>query len=142
MRRSLSRSNRHFRSASTRLPMGVSSNFRYWGDDRTLYVSHARGALLWDIDGNEYVDYRLGYGPAILGYGDPRVDAAGCARLAGHAGVRGSDRLPAEGERQHRRRDRAFAGFSSTEDDSDHESEITRHAYVGRVRVDAPGALP
>ena len=67
MRRSLSRSNRHFRSASTRLPMGVSSNFRYWGDDRTLYVSHARGALLWDIDGNEYVDYRLGYGPAILG---------------------------------------------------------------------------
>jgi glutamate-1-semialdehyde 2,1-aminomutase len=76
MRRSLTHSNRHFRVASTRLPMGVSSNFRYWGDDRTLYAHHARGALLWDLDGNEYVDYRLGYGPAILGYADPRVDAA------------------------------------------------------------------
>ena len=29
-----------------------------------------------DIDGNEYIDYRLAYGPIILGYGDPRVDAA------------------------------------------------------------------
>lgn len=31
---------------------------------------------MWDIDGNRYIDYRLGYGPSILGYGDPRVDAA------------------------------------------------------------------
>ena len=28
------------------------------------------------IDDNDYVDYRLGYGPAILGYADPRVDEA------------------------------------------------------------------
>lgn len=76
MRRSLTRSNEHFKKASTRLPMGVSSNFRYWGDDRTIYAHHARGGLLWDLDGNEYVDYRLGYGPAILGYADPRVDQA------------------------------------------------------------------
>jgi glutamate-1-semialdehyde 2,1-aminomutase len=76
MRRSLKRSNEHFRKASTRLPMGVSSNFRYWGDEKTLYADHGRGAHLWDIDGNEYIDYRLGYGPSILGYADPRVDAA------------------------------------------------------------------
>ena len=31
---------------------------------------------MWDIDGNEYIDYRMGYGPAILGYADPRVDEA------------------------------------------------------------------
>jgi len=79
MRRSLDRSNSHFRKASTRLPMGVSSNFRYWGDDKTLYADHARGARLWDIDDNEYIDYRLGYGPSILGYADERVDQA--ARL-------------------------------------------------------------
>lgn len=76
MRRSLTRSNEHFKKASTRLPMGVSSNFRYWGDEKTIYAHHARGALLWDLDGNEYIDYRLGYGPAILGYADPRVDQA------------------------------------------------------------------
>lgn len=76
MRRSLERSNAQFRKASTRLPMGVSSNFRYWGEEKTLYVDHARGARLWDLDGNEYIDYRLGYGPNILGYADQRVDEA------------------------------------------------------------------
>jgi len=76
MRRSLKRSNDHFRKASSRLPMGVSSNFRYWGEKRTLYADRGRGPLLWDVDGNEYIDYRLGYGPSILGYADPRVDGA------------------------------------------------------------------
>ncbi|HEX9770969.1 MAG TPA: aspartate aminotransferase family protein [Kiloniellales bacterium] len=81
MQRSLERSNAHFKKAVGRLPLGVASNFRYWGDDRTIYVSHGRGARLWDIDGNEYVDYRLGYGPAILGYADPRVDQAAWAGM-------------------------------------------------------------
>ncbi|MGA3157740.1 MAG: aminotransferase class III-fold pyridoxal phosphate-dependent enzyme [Steroidobacteraceae bacterium] len=76
MARDLSKSNAHFQKALTRLPLGVASNFRYWGDERTIYVKHGRGARITDIDGNSYVDYRLGYGPAILGYADPRVDAA------------------------------------------------------------------
>ena len=74
--RSLARSNRHFKMANERLPLGVSSNFRYWGDDQTIYVERGKGARVWDIDGNEYIDYRLAYGPIILGYGDSRVDAA------------------------------------------------------------------
>ncbi len=74
--RPLSKSNAQFRRAVQRLPLGVSSTFRYWGDDRTIYVHHGKGGRTWDIDGNGYVDYRLGYGPAILGYADDRVDAA------------------------------------------------------------------
>ena len=74
--RSLNRSNQHFRRAQRSLPLGVASNFRYWGDERTIYIDRGKGARLWDIDGNEYIDYRLGYGPAILGYADPRVDQA------------------------------------------------------------------
>ncbi len=76
MRRDLTKSNRHFKKASGKLPLGVASNFRYWGDERTIYVAKGQGARIWDIDGNAYVDYRLGYGPAILGYADPRVDQA------------------------------------------------------------------
>jgi len=75
-RRSLNRSNQHFRRAQRSLPLGVASNFRYWGDERTIYIDRGKGARLWDIDGNEYIDYRLGYGPSILGYADPRVDQA------------------------------------------------------------------
>jgi glutamate-1-semialdehyde 2,1-aminomutase len=81
MQRSLTRSNAHFKKASRRLPLGVASNFRYWGDDKTIYMSHGKGARIWDIDGNGYVDYRLGYGPAILGYADPRVDEAARAGM-------------------------------------------------------------
>lgn len=76
MTRSLAKSNAHFQKSLELMPLGVSSNFRYWGDDETIYVKHGRGARLWDIDGNSYIDYRLGYGPAILGHCHPEVDAA------------------------------------------------------------------
>jgi glutamate-1-semialdehyde 2,1-aminomutase len=74
--RDLSKSNAHFKKALKRLPLGVASTFRYWGEERTIYVHHGKGGRTWDIDGNCYVDYRLGYGPAILGYADDRVDEA------------------------------------------------------------------
>jgi len=74
--RDLTKSNAQFQRAIKRLPLGVASTFRYWGDDRTIYAHHGKGGRTWDIDGNNYVDYRLGYGPAILGYADDRVDAA------------------------------------------------------------------
>ncbi len=74
--RSLSRSNAHFKKAVGKLPLGVASNFRYWGDDETVYIDRGKGGRVWDIDGNEYIDYRLGYGPIILGYADERVDEA------------------------------------------------------------------
>ena len=74
--RQLKRSNQHFRLANSRLPLGVSSNFRYWGDDKTIYVKRGQGARVWDIDDNEYIDYRLAFGPVILGYADSRVDEA------------------------------------------------------------------
>ena len=79
--RVLERSNAHFRKAVDRLPLGVASNFRYWGDDRTIYIREGKGARVKDLDGNEYIDYRLGYGPIILGYGDERVDAAARAGM-------------------------------------------------------------
>ena len=76
MSRVLDKSHAHYRRALRRLPLGVASNFRFWGEDRTIYIKRGRGGRIVDIDDNEYVDYRLGYGPAILGYADPRVDEA------------------------------------------------------------------
>jgi glutamate-1-semialdehyde 2,1-aminomutase len=76
MARTLTRNNEHYQRALKRLPLGVASNFRFWGEGRTIYVKEGRGARITDLDGNVYVDYRMGYGPAILGYADARVDAA------------------------------------------------------------------
>jgi glutamate-1-semialdehyde 2,1-aminomutase len=75
-RRKMDKNRAHFQEAIKHLPLGVSSNFRYWGDDNTIFVKKGKGARLWDLDGNEYIDYRLGYGPAILGHCNDIVDAA------------------------------------------------------------------
>ncbi|MEW6223954.1 MAG: glutamate-1-semialdehyde 2,1-aminomutase [Chloroflexota bacterium] len=62
-----------YHRAMKTLPGGADSNFRSWGED-TVYVDRGKGGLVWDLDGNEYVDLRMGYGPVILGHGDDRVD--------------------------------------------------------------------
>lgn len=62
-----------YRRASRVLPGGTDSNFRAWGED-TVYVDRGKGAHVWDLDGNEYIDLRMGYGPVILGHADQRVD--------------------------------------------------------------------
>ncbi len=74
--RKLKKSNEMYRSASKLLPLGVSSNYRNWGADNTLYIKRGKGSHIWDVDDNEYIDFRLSYGPIILGYGDERVDQA------------------------------------------------------------------
>jgi glutamate-1-semialdehyde 2,1-aminomutase len=56
------------------IPLGVNSNFRYWGDGVTPYVDHAKGSHLWDVDDREYIDYRLAFGPVILGHAYEQVD--------------------------------------------------------------------
>ncbi len=62
-----------YRRALGTLPGGTDSNFRAWGED-TIYVDRGKGGRVWDIDGNEFIDLRMGYGPVILGHGDERVD--------------------------------------------------------------------
>jgi glutamate-1-semialdehyde 2,1-aminomutase len=56
------------------LPLGVNSNFRYWGEGITPYVKKASGAHLWDVGGNEFIDYRMAFGPIILGHAFEEVD--------------------------------------------------------------------
>jgi len=58
------------------MPQGVAENYRYWGEDQTVFVDSAKGCYFTDADGRTFVDFRLGYGPIILGYRDVRVDRA------------------------------------------------------------------
>ncbi len=64
-----------YQRAKAVIPYGVNSNFRYWGDDDTLVIARGQGAYIWDLDDRRYIDYRLGFGPVILGHAHPRVDA-------------------------------------------------------------------
>lgn len=64
-----------FRRATEVLVGGVNSPvraFRAVGGD-PIIVDHAAGALLWDADGNEYIDYVCSWGALILGHAHPKV---------------------------------------------------------------------
>ncbi len=50
------------------MPGGVTSNFRNWGE-HTFPLRRGKGSHVWDPDGQEYIDYQLGFGPVILGHG-------------------------------------------------------------------------
>ena len=72
----MSQQSRLMSEAYRHMPQGVAENYRYWGTQRTVFVQSAKGCRLTDCDGKTYVDFRLGYGPIILGYRDARVDNA------------------------------------------------------------------
>ena len=58
--------------ASRTLPAGVVANVKYF-PPYPLFMQRAGGSHVWDVDGNEYVDYCLAFGPLILGHGHPAV---------------------------------------------------------------------
>ena len=60
---------------------GVSSNFRYHSHPVPLCIARGEGPYLWDVDGNRYLDYVLGNGPAILGHSPAPLLAAVRASL-------------------------------------------------------------
>ena len=47
-----------------------------------IFLERGAGAHVWDVDGNEYIDYPMALGPIILGYAEPAVDDAVRAQLA------------------------------------------------------------
>ena len=72
--RSNSKTRALFDQAKRFIPYGVNSNFRYWGDEHTPIMQRGQGAYVWDADDNRYLDYRLGFGPIILGHAWPAVN--------------------------------------------------------------------
>ncbi|MEK4555333.1 glutamate-1-semialdehyde 2,1-aminomutase [Jeotgalicoccus sp. FSL K6-3177] len=57
------------------MPGGVNSPARAFKSvgDHPLFIDHAKGARLYDVDGNEFIDYSLSFGPLILGHADDKV---------------------------------------------------------------------
>jgi len=74
------RSWQQYREACEVLPWGTGTSSKRpaaaLADDQPAQLDRARGSRVWDVDGNEYIDFRLGCGPITLGYGHPLVDQA------------------------------------------------------------------
>ena len=70
-----SRSEKLFAQALQYIPGGVNSPVRAFRavGGQPFFVEKARGARVWDVDGNEYIDYVGTWGPAILGHAHPKI---------------------------------------------------------------------
>ena len=67
---SFQKSNKAFAKAAALIPGAVNSPVRAFGaiDRNPVFIASAKGAKIYDIDGNEYIDYVGSWGPMILGH--------------------------------------------------------------------------
>ncbi|MBD2453833.1 glutamate-1-semialdehyde 2,1-aminomutase [Nostoc sp. FACHB-87] len=67
-----------FAAAQNLMPGGVSSPVRAFKSvgGQPIVFDHVKGAYIWDVDGNQYIDYVGTWGPAICGHTHPEVIAA------------------------------------------------------------------
>ncbi len=74
----LERSAAVFQAAQQLIPGGVNSPVRAYRSvgGTPVHVASGKGAIVTDLDGNEYVDFVMSYGPLILGHAHPHVRAA------------------------------------------------------------------
>ena len=69
----LTKSRAMFDAARDVIAGGVGSADRVLVRPHPIFIERGSGSRMWDLDGNEYVDYLLGYGPLILGHSHPRI---------------------------------------------------------------------
>jgi glutamate-1-semialdehyde 2,1-aminomutase len=71
----------YFDRARAVMPRGVPSSFQA-ADPRPIYLSHGEGSRVWDVDGNEYVDFHNGFGVMCVGHANPAIVRAVAERAA------------------------------------------------------------
>jgi glutamate-1-semialdehyde 2,1-aminomutase len=83
---SFARSEELYARAQGSIAAGVSSGIRRMEQPVPLYFTHGKGPRLWDVDGNEYVDFATGQGALLYGHAPDGLAAAlaGQARLGTH----------------------------------------------------------
>jgi glutamate-1-semialdehyde 2,1-aminomutase len=69
-----------FRRAVKSMPNGVPSSFQS-NDPWPVYIERGQGSRVWDVDGNEYVDFHNGFGVMCIGHANPTVGAAVKAQI-------------------------------------------------------------
>jgi glutamate-1-semialdehyde 2,1-aminomutase len=74
------RSREYFERARRVMPAGVPSQFQRT-DPWPTYIERGQGARVWDVDGNEYVDFHNGFGVMCVGHANPTIAAVVKARM-------------------------------------------------------------
>ncbi len=75
------RSRELWRKAQGSMPRGVPSSFQDT-PPQPVFIDHGKGSHVWDVDGNEYVDFHNGFGVMVVGHAHPAVVSAVNDRMA------------------------------------------------------------
>ena len=75
------RSSEVFKASKAQTPLGVHSNYRYI-DPYPLYFGSGKGSRIHDVDGNEYIDFNMGFGALLAGHAHPVLVEALTKRVA------------------------------------------------------------
>ena len=137
--RTLAASQALWERAQRVMPGGVygHQNGAAHGERHPRFLVRGEGARIWDVDGNEYVDWMCAYGPMILGYGHPAVEAAVAEQLGA------GDCLPLPGPRMVELAERLvaltphadFAVFGKNGADATSWAVDVARAHTGRPRI-------
>lgn len=71
-----------FTEAQNYLVGGVASSLhKAEHEEYPIYASHGKGSRIWDVDGNEYIDYMGSFGPSLLGFSPDELNRAVIAQI-------------------------------------------------------------
>ena len=75
------RSHELWNKARDVLPRGVPSSFQD-AAPQPVFADHGKGSRVWDVDGNEYVDFHNGFGVMVVGHAHPKIVEAVSKQIA------------------------------------------------------------
>src|SRR3989442_2045004 len=79
-RKARARSNQLWMEAREVMPRGVPSSFQD-AAPQPIFVERGKGSRVWDVDGNEYVDFHNGFGVMVVGHAHPKIVDAVSPRI-------------------------------------------------------------
>ena len=126
------RSGQIWQRAKQWTPLGVHSNYRFL-EPYPFFAGRARGVHLWDADGNEYLDFNMGFGALQSGHAHPKIVEAQRAQLD-HGTMYGYEweRTPEAAETICQRYGMSQVRFSSTGLEATHHATRIARAATGR----------
>ena len=121
--------------AKQALPSGVASSFQTY-DPHPIVAARAAGARLWDVDGNEYVDFNMGYGALFVGHGHPvLVDAVQRQLTEGTLFVTPTESNTTVAEMLKERFNLDLVRFTNSGTEATHDALRAARAFTGRERI-------
>jgi glutamate-1-semialdehyde 2,1-aminomutase len=117
------------------MPIGVASSFQFF-DPHPVMVDRAAGSRVWDVDGNEYIDFNMGYGALFSGHSHPIMAEAMIEQISrGTLFVTPCENNALVAEALKERFGMELVRFTNSGTEATHDAIRACRAFTGRDRI-------